>query len=269
MEKISACLVVRNEEKLIGRCLDSLKGVVDEIILVSDGECDDKTLEIAEKYGAKIFVRPFYGVAEGQRPFSYEQATYDWILQIDADEFLSEELKNNLRLLISDKNISAYELLWPLWDGQKEIKALWPYKICLFRKESASMLGLVHFVVDIKGKVKKVNFKLHHQPAYNNFSCKSFLRKQLIWARLQATIYLQNFSSVPKFNWTEKDWPKSIKLRIKFPLLLLPLEFIWTFFKKIFIGSYKLGLLGLKDAFVMAFYRVAVNYYIYKSKTRK
>jgi len=269
MEKISACLVVHNEEKLIGRCLDSLKGVVDEIILVHDGECDDRTLEIARNYGAKIFVRPFYGVAEGQRPFSYEQASGDWILQIDADEFLSEELRNNLQSLISNKEISAYKMLWPLWDGKKEIKANWPYKICLFRKEAASLLGLVHFMVGIKGKVKKVNFKLKHQPECNNFSFSYFLKKHSVWAQLQAKKYLQDFSSIPKFNWAGKDWPESIQFRIKFSLILIPLEFIWTFLKSLLSGAYLAGWSGIKSSITISLYRSSVDYHIYKFKYGK
>jgi glycosyltransferase involved in cell wall biosynthesis len=122
MEKISACLVVYNEEKLIRRCLESLRDVVDEIILVHDGECTDRTLEIAKEYGAKIFVRDHKGFCEHHRPFCCKQASYNWILQIDADEFLSAELRNNLRSLVSNQEVSAYELLWPFWDGKKEIK---------------------------------------------------------------------------------------------------------------------------------------------------
>jgi glycosyltransferase involved in cell wall biosynthesis len=269
MEKISACLVVINEEKLIGRCLESLRGVVDEIILVHDGDCSDKTLVIAKEYGAKIFVRPFYGVAEGQRPFSYEQASNNWILQIDADEFLSEELRSSLRSLASNKEISAYEMLWPLWDGKKEIKANWPYKICLFRKEAISLLGLVHFVVRVKGKIKKVNLKLKHQPEYSNSSFSYFLKKQSDWAQLQAKKYLQDFSSIPKFNWTGKDWPESVRYRIKFPLILIPLEFIWTFLRSLLSGAYRAGWPGVKTSTVMGIYRASVNYYISKLKYGK
>jgi glycosyltransferase involved in cell wall biosynthesis len=266
MEKISACLVVHNEEKLIGRCLDSLCGMVDEIILIHDGECNDKTLEIAGNYGTKIFVRPFIGGAEEHRPFSYEQASNNWILQIDADEFLSEELRNNLQSLVSDKDISAYEILWPLWDGKKETKILWPYKRCLFRKNRISFLGIIHFVIEVNGKIKKVNYKLHHQPAYDNFSRDSFLSKQLPWAKLQASYYLKDFSEIKKYNWSGTEWPKLIKYRVKFPLLFLPIEFIWTLLKNIFNGAYRVGLIGLKSAYRAALYRAAMDYYIYKLK---
>ena len=71
---ISACLVIHNEEKLLKRCLESIKDVVDEIILVHDGECTDKSLNIANNFHSRIFIRDFIGEAEWHRPFSYEEA---------------------------------------------------------------------------------------------------------------------------------------------------------------------------------------------------
>jgi hypothetical protein len=53
---VSACLVLRNEEAVVERCLRSLEGVVEEIVLVHDGECEDRTLEIAERHGCQIHV---------------------------------------------------------------------------------------------------------------------------------------------------------------------------------------------------------------------
>lgn len=266
MEKISACLVVYNNEDTIRRCLGSLEGVVDEIILVSDGECQDKTLEISKEYGAQVFIQPHIGEAEEHRPFSYEQASFDWILQIDADEFLSEELRNNLRLLVSDKDISAYELLWPLWEGKKEIKANWPYKRCLFRKSRISFLGIVSYVADVNGKIRKNNCKLHHRPNYNNFSREYFLKKQLPLAKLHASYYLKDFSEIKKFNYQDDKWPTKIIWRRKYPILLIPLEFLITVYKNLHSGAYKAGYLGFKVSFGTGLYRVALNYYINKLK---
>jgi glycosyltransferase involved in cell wall biosynthesis len=267
MEKISACLVVHNEEKLIGRCLSSLTGVVDEIILIHDGECQDRTLEIARQYGAKIFVRPYIGEAEGQRPFGFQQALNNWILQIDADEFLSLESRDGLNGLVNNNlDIAAYELLWPLWDGYKAIRANWPHKRCLFRKDKISFLGIVHFIPQVQGKVIKINLRLHHQPDYNNFSYESFIKKQLPWAQLQASHYLKNFSEIEKFNWPGNTWPQTIIYRRKFPLLLLPLEFLLVSSKNLFSGAYRAGRVGIKASIMAGLYRAMVNYYIFKLK---
>lgn len=241
MEKISACLVVYNEEKLISRCLDSLQGVVDEIIVIHDGACQDQTLEIAKKYGARIYVETHVGGAEEHRPLSFRLAKNNWILQIDADEYLSPELRDNLSELVSAQNINAYELLWPLWNKGKEIKSSWPHKRCLFRKDKISFLGVLQFVPEVAGTVKKVNYKLEHRPEYNNYSFSSFIKKQLPWARLHASYYLQDFSQIKKYNYQTNDWPILIRLRRKIPLLLIPVDFLVTYLKNILSGAYRAG----------------------------
>jgi len=79
MSSISACLVVRNEEAVIERCLHSLAGVVDEIVLIHDGECTDRTLEIAERFGARITVADHAGGNEPHLPFAFALATGEWL----------------------------------------------------------------------------------------------------------------------------------------------------------------------------------------------
>src|ERR1035437_9635147 len=120
-EGISAILIVYNEEKLIERCLKSLEGAVDEIIVIHDGECKDNTLSIAGRFTDKIFIEPHKGVAELHEIRGLDYASYSWILKIDADEFLSEELRTNLRVLISDENADAYAFIWPIWNGTSYI----------------------------------------------------------------------------------------------------------------------------------------------------
>ena len=77
--------------------------MVDEIVLVHDGECEDRTLEIAGRYGCRVFVRPLVGHAEVATVFAYEQAQGEWILTLDADEYLSEPLRQKLRTLVTDE----------------------------------------------------------------------------------------------------------------------------------------------------------------------
>lgn len=266
MNKISACLVVHNEEPYIRRCLESLRGVVDEIIVVHDGPCQDKTLDIAESFGARVFVRPYQGEAEIQRPFSYELASHDWILQIDADEFLSLELKSQLENLVADERVSAYQFIWPLWNGKKRVSQGWPYKLCLFRKDTVSFLGLPHFIPVVHGKIKKSQLILEHQPDYNNLSFSVFQKKWQTWAKIQARCYLQDFKQLSRYNWPDQDWPKKIKIRRRFPLLLLPLEFLSVLFNNIGEGAYRAGFYGLKSAFLSGLYRAIVNYYLFKFK---
>lgn len=101
---LSAVIITYNEEQNIGRCLQSLVGIADEIIIV-DSASTDNTCSIAEKYGAKIIQHPFAGFA-AQKNFAAQSATHNWVLSLDADEVLSEELKS---AILQVKNKAAYE----------------------------------------------------------------------------------------------------------------------------------------------------------------
>ena len=87
---ISACLIVKNEEEFIGQCLESIKGVASEIIVVDTGS-DDDTIRIAESHGAQVFQFDWCDDFAAARNFGLEKATGDWVLIIDADEVLSPE----------------------------------------------------------------------------------------------------------------------------------------------------------------------------------
>ncbi|MBC8066081.1 MAG: glycosyltransferase family 2 protein, partial [Chlorobia bacterium] len=88
--KLSACLIVKNESKNLSRCLESLKGIVDEIVVVDTGSTDD-TVAIAESFGAKMGSFEWSHDFSAARNHSLEIATGDWVLWIDADEVLVPE----------------------------------------------------------------------------------------------------------------------------------------------------------------------------------
>ncbi|MEJ2052223.1 MAG: glycosyltransferase family 2 protein, partial [Calditrichota bacterium] len=78
---ISACMMVKNEEEMLPNCLESIKDVVDELIVVDTGSTD-KTIEIAESYGAKIYHHPWENDFSKHRNQSISYATGDWFLII-------------------------------------------------------------------------------------------------------------------------------------------------------------------------------------------
>lgn len=108
MKKISATIIAFNEERNIERCLQSLQGVADEIIVV-DSFSQDRTVEICEKYQAKVFQHPFEGYG-AQKNFAVSKASYDLILSLDADEALSEPLKKSLVEARKNEAFDAYKI---------------------------------------------------------------------------------------------------------------------------------------------------------------
>ncbi|SHG77945.1 glycosyltransferase [Desulforamulus hydrothermalis] len=97
---LSLCMIVRNEEKNLPKCIHSVKNLVDEIILVDTGS-RDRTIEIGRNLGAKVFSLPWTGDFARARNFSLVQATKTWILVLDADETLRSHEHSLIKELIS------------------------------------------------------------------------------------------------------------------------------------------------------------------------
>ena len=91
---VSAVIITRNEEKNIGRCIDSLQGIADEILVIDSGSTD-KTAEICTELGVRFLTNAWQGYS-AQKNFGNAMASYDCILSIDADEALSEQLKSSI-----------------------------------------------------------------------------------------------------------------------------------------------------------------------------
>lgn len=221
---ISACLVLRNEEAVVERCLASLDSVVDEVVLVHDGECEDATLEIARRHGCRIYVRPLVGHAEASTVFAYEQARGEWILSIDADEFLSEPLRAQLRELVGDADVNGYELLWRMWDGKRYITENGPYKLALFRRCKVHLLGMIHGIELVDPPIRRLQLQLKHRPRYNNLALATVLTKWRRWARINAREFLMPYGDIPAFNWEgPSQWPQRRKILNRLsPLLFIP-----------------------------------------------
>ncbi len=108
MIQLSVVIITLNEERNLDRCLQSVKGIGDEIIVVDSGSTDN-TVAIAESYGAKVIVQPFLGYI-AQKNFATEQARFDWVLSLDADEALSPELEQSVRNVKQNPKSDAYSL---------------------------------------------------------------------------------------------------------------------------------------------------------------
>jgi glycosyltransferase involved in cell wall biosynthesis len=103
---LSVCLITLNEEANLGRTLASVKAIADEIIVVDSGSTD-RTLGIAQSFGAKTFSEPWKGFA-AQKNSALAKATGDWILSLDADEEVSPELAASIRETVKGSATPAF-----------------------------------------------------------------------------------------------------------------------------------------------------------------
>lgn len=102
MKKLSLVMIVKDEECCIGRCLESVKEIVDEMIVVDTGSTD-KTREIAISYGAKVFDYKWTKDFSAARNYALKQSSGDWNLVLDADEYIAEVNQEDLRSFMEDK----------------------------------------------------------------------------------------------------------------------------------------------------------------------
>lgn len=103
---ISICMVSAAEAHRIGNALASVANWTSELIVVLNEEVTDDTEQIAKSYGAKVIRETWKGMI-GQKASAAAKATQEWILDLDADEVVSDELRDEIRLALSDKSLNG------------------------------------------------------------------------------------------------------------------------------------------------------------------
>jgi glycosyltransferase involved in cell wall biosynthesis len=166
-ETVTAALVVRNEEATLARALASLRGAVDEIVVVHDGPCDDRTLEIAAAHGARTFVRPLAGFCEAHFEFVRAEARGAWLLQLDADERLSPELAGALPALVRDASIDGYTVVQRTSYEGKPLRlgidrGFRPLRLA--RRDRVRFEPRVHGRRTVPGRTRHVRLAIEHLP---------------------------------------------------------------------------------------------------------
>lgn len=273
--KITACLVIYNEEKVLERCLKSIKPVVDEIIVVHDGKCTDTSLKIAKKYGAKIYIRKHIGEAEYHRPFAFKKATGDWVLHIDADEYLSSREVGQIPNLVQIKEYSAYEFLWPYYNHFKnEFLLNGPYsrqfRMCLYKKVDMYMLGMTHYHPKTTGEVKRItDLTIYHIPNKTPLSMSEYRRKIIGWSKVYVT-QVNKIKELPYFGYKSKTEITLLECKsIEYPLLKMFLEPIRRVFWFVKNGGLFCDPFNYKILFFDLSHKFFMYYYLYKLMSLK
>jgi glycosyltransferase involved in cell wall biosynthesis len=166
--QISAVVITRNEERNIARCLESLQGVADEVLVLDSGSTDG-TIAIAQALGANVHQLAWQGYGPTKN-HGHALAKYDWILSLDADEALSPELKQSLlQLKATDlsavtigqvNRLSNYLGRWMHYSGWQP-----DYCVRLFHRYFANWNSSpVHEVLEYKGekRIQKLAGNLLH-----------------------------------------------------------------------------------------------------------
>ena len=115
--RLSLCMIVKDEEEMLPRCLAAAAPAVDEIVIVDTGS-SDRTIEIAREFGATVIEREWTGSFSEARNVSFDADTGDWLMFLDADEVLVEEDVERLRVLRGKTWREAFYLSEISWTGE-------------------------------------------------------------------------------------------------------------------------------------------------------
>lgn len=236
---LSVIIITLNEEKDLPKCLDSVKEIADEIVVVDSGS-SDKTVEIAKKFGAKVFEKKFDNYAS-QKNFAMEKSSGEWIFSIDADEEGSPELCLEIKEVIKQSKFSGFSIprkniilgkfiRYTRWDPELD-RHIW-----LWRKDKGKWVGDVHEEVEVEGAVGRLNnAKLHNQ--YETVS--EFIGMMNLYSELEAK---EKFREGINFSLFRLFWD---------PMYMFLLRF---FYRKGFLDGWR----GFVLSYLMAIYSLNV-----------
>lgn len=207
---ISCTIIAKNEADRIGDCIRAVSGLVDEIVVIDSGSTDD-TVSVAESLGARVIFHEWPGYGP-QKRYSEDMARNDWILNLDADEIVMPELREEIRgLMTSGPKLNAYRMrirnVYPghnrprLWADFHNYVRLYDRRVVRFR-ESA-----VHDTVDTRSElVGQLKGSVAH------FSARTF---EHIRTKLEAYSDLQ--AKVMK----KPAWTLWARIPFEYPLVFL------------------------------------------------
>jgi glycosyltransferase involved in cell wall biosynthesis len=169
MNRLSICVIVLNEAHDLPRLLNSVEGIAEEIVVVDSGSTD-ATVEIARAAGARVLARTWTNYAE-QKNYAAAQASEDWILLLDADEELSEELRGSiLNWKAAPPQFPVYEmarLAWFLGAWIRHSRWYPDWQRRLYDRRKAQFSGAIHESLQFQGEVGQLRGNLLHYTVRN------------------------------------------------------------------------------------------------------
>lgn len=183
-QRLTILLLTKNEAEKLPQCLESVRWA-DEVVIV-DGQSTDETREVGRAFGALVIERPFSGSFAKERNAGLEIATGDWMLQMDADETVSPELRAAIeRLLREGSSHAAFKVRRRNYflGHQMRYGGWYHYNPALFRRDACRYEGLVHERLKVGGSLGMIEGDLIHRP-FDSFA--QFTTRQNRYTALQA-----------------------------------------------------------------------------------
>jgi glycosyltransferase involved in cell wall biosynthesis len=187
--QISAYVITKNESAKIAGCLASLDWLDDRVVV--DDFSSDRTAEIAAECGARVISNPFNGFRD-QKRFAMEQTRHDWVLELDADERVSPEMRAAIQTLSDDDfkgcNGFAFCRLTRFWGKWIRHGSLYPdYKVRLYhRRHGVWSSGDVHERFIPQGAVRRIPVDIVHE---QDLDLRLYVARTARYAEMSAADY--------------------------------------------------------------------------------
>jgi glycosyltransferase involved in cell wall biosynthesis len=212
---LSVVVITKNEEKKIRRCLDSVRGLAGEIVVVDDESTDNTPAIACEEYGAKVIVNRSRLNFDNQRNIGIGAASGEWVLQMDADEEVPPETHGAIKKAIEQgEGYAAFRLIRrdcvfgvPLRNSVQGKAAK------LFRRDKARYVGSkVHETLEVDGKTGDIEADVLH---YNFDSISEVIARWNLYTDTESAAYLDALPSEKRGFLKKRLVPRSVKLFYK------------------------------------------------------
>lgn len=216
---VAVVMMTKNEERKLPACLDKVAGWADEIVIMDD-DSTDNTVAVAERYGAKVFVMPSHDDHFLQWNRGIERAASDWVLHIDADEWVTPQLKDAIdQVRLDDRGHSAFEIMRKnVFLGHPMKHGGWYHRhLIFFRRDKARCIGKgIHVCLKVEGTTGFLNADIEHYPFT---SIAQFIERQNHYTSIEAQVMFEREGAA----FARSVW---------FQAAVRPVKLFWKFYVK-------------------------------------
>lgn len=228
--KLSVIILSKNAEELITDCLKSVS-FANQIIIV-DNLSTDNTVSIAKSFGAKVIITDEESFAQ-RRNIGLSHAKEDWLLYVDTDERISEELQESIKAAMNSENIAAYKISRKnFYLGNHPWPQIEKLERLFYKKKLKGWHGQLHESPLIEGESGQLQGFLLH---YTHRDLQSMLAKTIEWSKIEAQLRME--AHHPSMVW----W--------RFPRVMMSAFYEYYIHQ----GGWKVGTVGIIESIYQAF----------------
>src|SRR5581483_6422279 len=216
MPAITLIVCTYGDRVPLERLLDQSRDCYDELLVVHDGPDFEDVRSLVQNYNGRFIERPRAYSQEPHIPFAIGEASNDWILRFDSDEYPSNELRDWLIEFRKgpeiDPKIAGYRWICPGWDGRKHSTMNWPYKFLrLFDRNKVTMIGLCENGPEPERNyiAPRIPLRFWHKPATPSYGLRNIFGKtRTQQARKNiARALLGSPRQQPRWRYESDEWP--------------------------------------------------------------